>query len=118
MDEGRRRDRLDLLLTDYFRPESAAAELPRRIAAAARESSAALERLEARLGIEATARGVSRVGTGPVGKPATAAARKLIEQARLEVPEYLRGQRAFFRGPVDLTTGPGLQRGVLQAAGA
>ena len=42
MDEGKRPDRLDLLLTDYFRPESAAAELPRRIAAAARESSAAL----------------------------------------------------------------------------
>ena len=46
MDDGKRPDRLDLLLTDYFRPESAAAELPRRIAAAARESSAALERLE------------------------------------------------------------------------
>jgi O-6-methylguanine DNA methyltransferase len=117
MDEGKRPDRLDLLLTDYFRPESAAAELPRRIAAAARESSAALERLEARLGIEATARGISRVGTGPVGKPATAAARKLIEQARLEIHEYLRGQRAFFRVPVDLTTVPDFQRSVLQAAG-
>jgi O-6-methylguanine DNA methyltransferase len=116
MDEGKRPDRLDLLLTDYFRPESAA-ELPRRIAAAARESSAALERLEARLGIEATARGISRVGTGPVGKPATAAARKLIEQARLEIHEYLRGQRAFFRVPVDLTTVPDFQRSVLQAAG-
>ena len=47
MDEGKRPDRLDLLLTDYFRPESAAAELlPRRIAAAARESGAALERLD------------------------------------------------------------------------
>ena len=117
MDEGKRPDRLDLLLTDYFRPESAAAELPRRIAAAARESSVALERLEARLGIEATARGISRVGTGPVGKPATAAARKLIEQARQEIHEYLRGQRAFFRVPVDLTTVPDFQRSVLQAAG-
>jgi O-6-methylguanine DNA methyltransferase len=117
MDEGKRPDRLDLLLTDYFRPESAAAELPRRIAAAARESSAALERLEARLGIEATARGISRVRVGPVGKPATAAARKLIEQARLEIHEYLRGQRAFFRVPVDLTTVPDFQRSVLQAAG-
>jgi len=117
MDEGKRPDRLDLLLTDYFRPESAAAELPRRIAAAARESSAALEWLEARLGIEATARGISRVGTGPVGKPATAAARKLIEQARLEIHEYLCGQRAFFRVPVDLTTVPDFQRSVLQAAG-
>ena len=38
MDDGKRPDRLDLLLTDYFRPEMAAADLPRRIAAAARES--------------------------------------------------------------------------------
>src|SRR5260370_29255441 len=107
MDEGKRPDRLDVLLTDYFRPESAAAELPRRIAAAARESSAALERLEARLGIEATARGISRVGTGPAGKPATAAARKLIQQAPLRVPQYLAGPRALFPGPGHLTPGPG-----------
>jgi len=52
-----------------------------------------------------------------VGKPATAAARKLIEQARLEIHEYLRGQRAFFRVPVDLTTVPDFQKSVLQAAG-
>src|SRR5260370_7337777 len=106
MDEGKRPDRLDVLLTDYFRPESAAAELPRRIAAAARESSAALERLEARLGIEATARGISRGGTGPVGKPATAAARKLIEPARLEIHADLPGPRPFFPVPLDLTPLP------------
>lgn len=117
MDDGKRPDRLDILLTDYFRPEMAAADLPRRIAAAARESTTALDRLEARLGIEATARGISRVGTGPAGKPATAAARRLIEQARLEIHEYLRGQRAFFQVPVDLTTVPDFQRSVLQAAG-
>src|SRR5258705_7427474 len=104
MDEGKRPDRLDLLLTDYFRPESAAAELPRRIAAAARESSAALEWLEARLGLEATARGISRGGTGPVGKPATAAARKLIAQARLQIHPDPCGHRAFFRVPAELTT--------------
>ena len=117
MDDGKRPDRLDILLTDYFRPEMAAADLPRRIAAAARESTTALDRLEARLGIEATARGISRVGTGPAGKPATAAARRLIEQARLEIHEYLRGQRAFFQVPVDLTTVPDFQRSVLQATG-
>ena len=117
MDDGKRPDRLDILLTDYFRPEMAAADLPRRIAAAARESTTTLDRLEARLGIEATARGISRVGTGPAGKPATAAARRLIEQARLEIHEYLRGQRAFFQVPVDLTTVPDFQRRVLQATG-
>ena len=116
MDEGKRPDRLDLLLTDYFRPETAAAELPRRISAAARASTTALDRLEARLGIEATERGISRVGTGAAGEPATAAARRLREQARLEIHEYLHGKRAFFAVPVDLTTVPDFQRRVLEAA--
>jgi O-6-methylguanine DNA methyltransferase len=116
MDEGKRPDRLDLLLTDYFRPEMAAADLPRRIATAARASTTALDRLEARLGIEATERGISRVGTGPAGTPATAAARRLREQARLEIHEYLHGQRAFFAVPVDLTAVPDFQRRVLEAA--
>ena len=85
----------------------------RRLAAAARESETALTRLEGKLGIEATPRGISLVRTGPAGKPATAAARKLIEQAREEIHEYLRGQRAFFRVPVDLGTVPDFQRKVL-----
>ena len=50
------------------------------------------------------------------GKPATAAARKLTEQAREEIHEYLRGQRAFFRVPVDLARVPDFQRKVLEAA--
>jgi O-6-methylguanine DNA methyltransferase len=116
MDDGKRPDRLDRLLTDYFRPEMAAADLPRRIAAAARASTTALDRLEARLGIEATERGISRVGTGPAGEPPTAPARRLREQARLEIHEYLRGQRAFFAVPVDLTAVPDFQRRVLEAA--
>jgi O-6-methylguanine DNA methyltransferase len=116
MDEGKRPDRLDLLLTDYFRPEAPAEDLPRRIAAAARVSRTALDRLEARLAIEATERGISRVGTGPGDKPATAAARRLREQARLEIHEYLHGQRAFFAVPVDLTAVADFQRRVLEAA--
>lgn len=108
-------DRLDLLLTDYFRPE-AAPDLPRRIAAAAQESRAALERFEARLAVEATVRGVSRVALGAAAKPATATARRLVEQAREEIHEYLRGQRAFFRVPVDLAAVPEFQRRVLEAA--
>ena len=110
-------DRLDVLLTEYFRPETAPGGLARRIAAAARESGSALERLERRLGIEATSRGVSLVRTGRPAKPATAAARRLAEQAREEIHEYLRGQRAFFRVPVDLTAVPDFQRRVLEAAG-
>jgi O-6-methylguanine DNA methyltransferase len=115
MDGDKRPDRLDLLLTDYFRPE-AAAELPRRIATAVQESREVLDRLEARLAVEATARGISRVGVGTAGKPATAAARRLVERARLEIHEYLRGQRAFFGVPVDLTVVPDFQRRVLAAA--
>jgi O-6-methylguanine DNA methyltransferase len=116
MDGAKGPDRLDLLLTDYFRPESGSA-LPRRIAAAVQESRAVLERFEAKLAVEATARGISRVALGAAARPATAAARRLVEQAREEIHEYLRGQRAFFRVPVDLTTVPDFQRRVLEAAG-
>ncbi len=109
-------DQLDRLLADYFRPETAPASLGRKIAAAARESETALTRLEGKLAIEATPRGISLVRTGRAGKPATAAARRLTEQAREEIHEYLRGQRAFFRVPVDLAAVPDFQRRVLEAA--
>ena len=109
-------DQLDRLLADYFRPETAPVSLGRRIAAAARESETDLTRLEGKLAIEATPRGISLVRTGRVGKPATAAARRLTEQAREEIHEYLRGQRAFFRVPVDLAAVPDFQRKVLEAA--
>ena len=109
-------DQLDRLLADYFRPETASVSLGRRIAAAARESETDLTRLEGKLAIEATPRGISLVRTGRAGKPATAAARRLTEQAREEIHEYLRGQRAFFRVPVDLAAVPDFQRKVLEAA--
>lgn len=109
-------DQLDRLLADYFRPEIAPARLARRIATVARASGVELERLEQRLGIEASSRGVSLVRTGRLEKPATAAARRLAEQAREEIHEYLHGQRAFFRVPLDLTTVPDFQRRVLEAA--
>lgn len=116
MDAGKGPDRLDLLLTDYFRPE-ASTDLSRRIARAAQESRAVLDRFESKLAVDATARGVSRVALGTAAKPATAAARRLVEQAREEIHEYLHGQRAFFRVPVDLTAVPDFQRRVLEAAG-
>jgi O-6-methylguanine DNA methyltransferase len=109
-------DQLDRLLADYFRPETAPASLGRKIAAATRESETELTRLERRLAIEATPRGIALVRTGRVGPPATAAAQRLTEQAREEIHEYLRGQRAFFRVPVDLTAVPDFQRRVLEAA--
>jgi O-6-methylguanine DNA methyltransferase len=109
-------DHLDLLLTDYFRPDPAAPRLAHRLAATAGESAATLERLEPRLGIEATPEGICLVRTGRVDKPATAAARRLIERAREEIHEYFHGQRAFFQVPVDLRAVPDFQRRVLQAA--
>lgn len=109
-------DQLDRLLVDYFRPETVPASLGRKIAAAARESETELTRLERRLAIEATSRGISLVRAGRAGQPATVAARRLTEQAREEIHEYLRGQRAFFRVPVDLSAVPDFQRRVLEAA--
>ena len=116
MSDSKAQDHLDRLLTDYFRAAPAPAGLGRRIAAVVRDSRAELTRLEGRLGIEATSRGVSRVRIGRPGRPATAAARRLAEQAREEIHEYLHGQRAFFRVPVDLAGVPDFQRSVLEAA--
>jgi O-6-methylguanine DNA methyltransferase len=109
-------DQLDRLLADYFRAEPVTEGLAPRLAAAARATAAELSRLEGRLGIEATPRGISLIRTGRVAPPATAGARRLTEQAREEIHEYLRGQRAFFRVPVDLVEVPDFQRRVLEAA--
>ncbi len=114
--QGPKQDELDRLLADYFRPDAAPAGLARKIAVVAKASDRELERLESRLGIEATARGISLVRAGKTARPATTAARKLTEQAREEIHEYLRGQRAFFRVPLDLTEVPDFQRRVLEAA--
>ncbi|HKW93472.1 MAG TPA: methylated-DNA--[protein]-cysteine S-methyltransferase [Methylomirabilota bacterium] len=115
-EQGPKPDQLDRLLADYFRPDVAPAGLALKVAVVARTSDRELERLESRLGIEATPRGVSLVRTGKTARPGTAAARKLTEQAREEIHEYLRGQRAFFRVPLDLGEVPDFQRGVLEAA--
>ncbi|HET8576307.1 MAG TPA: methylated-DNA--[protein]-cysteine S-methyltransferase [Methylomirabilota bacterium] len=116
MNDSKRQDRLDDLLTDYFRPVSVPPALVRRVAAAAAESTEDLLKLEKRLGIQATTRGVSLIRTGAVEKPATAAARRLAERAREELAEYLGGKRAFFSVPVDLSGVPDFQRRVLETA--
>src|SRR3989442_3108806 len=109
-------DRLDQPLTRYFRPEAAPPGLARRVVTEAGKSEASLLRLERSLPIQATPRGVCLIRVGRLPKPATATARRLAEQAREEIHEYLRGQRAFFRVPVDLVTMPDFQRRVLEAA--
>jgi len=109
-------DRLDGLLRDYFRPGDAPADLAGRILGARRAVIDDLEGFETELAILATPRGVSLVRSGPVGQPSSAAARRLALRAREEIAEYLRGQRAFFSVPVDLSEVPAFQRRVLEAA--
>jgi O-6-methylguanine DNA methyltransferase len=65
--------------------------------------------------IEATPRGVSRVGRGRAAAPAGGAVRRMVERARVELGEYLAGARAFFTVPVDLAGLGGFQRRVLEA---
>ena len=109
-------DRLDVLLTGYFRPDVTPADLATRIARSARAVSADLGELGNRLAIQATPHGVSLIRTGRLEQPASAAARRLAERAREEIVEYLRGKRAFFSVPVDLSEAGAFQRRVLEAA--
>ena len=96
-------DRLDDLLTGYFRPDMTPADLATRIARSARAVGADLGELGNRLAIQATPHGVSLIRTGRLEQPASAVARRLAERAREEIVEYLRGKRAFFSVPVDLS---------------
>jgi O-6-methylguanine DNA methyltransferase len=109
-------DPLDRLLTDYFRPEAVPPGLTRRVVVGARKSEADFLRFERSLAIQATPRGVCLIRAGRLEPPVTAAARRLAEQAREEIHEYLRGARAFFGVPVDLSAVPDFQRRVLEAA--
>jgi O-6-methylguanine DNA methyltransferase len=116
MIDGTRQERLDEMLTDYYHPVSPPPGLARRVAEAAAQDLEGLLKLERRLGIGATPRGVSLIRAGSVEKPATAAARRLAEQARQELVEYLSGKRAFFSVPVDLSEIGEFQRRVLETA--
>src|SRR5262245_12802201 len=106
----------DDLLRDYFQPGPSPEGLARRVLDADRRDAEDLARLERSLAIQATPEGVSLIRTGAIDKPATAAARRLAEQAREEIAEYLAGQRVFFSVPVDQSGTPPFQRRVLEAA--
>jgi O-6-methylguanine DNA methyltransferase len=116
MIEARVPDRLDDLLKEYFRPGEAPGDLARRALRSGRAAEDALSRLERRLGIEASAQGICLIRDARADRPATPGARRLVEQAREEIAEYLRGERAFFSVPVDLSRTPDFQRRVLEAA--
>jgi O-6-methylguanine DNA methyltransferase len=109
-------DRIDDLLCAHFAPAAAPADLAERVLAQARGTAKSLAWLGDRLQIEATPRGVARVGRGHVARPRDAAARRLVAQARTQLAEYLAGTRAFFSVPVDLSGVGRFQRRVLEAA--
>jgi len=111
-----RSDRVDDLLTTYFRPGETPSALLSRVVRAARATDAELVALLKRLSIEVTPRGISLIREAPLARPANAAARRLEERAREELLEYFQGKRAFFSVPVDLSAAPEFQRRVLDVA--
>ena len=111
-------DRIDDILKRYFQPDAEPGDLAKQVLAAARASARETNRLLDRISIQATPGGVSLIRAQRLEKPATAAARKMAEQAREELSEYFHGKRAFFSVPVDLSGAPDFQTKVLAAAGA
>lgn len=109
---------LDRLLVNYFQPEVPATGLARRVLKEAIAAGRETEDLVDRLAIAATPRGISLIRPGRQARAGTATGRRLVEQAREELHEYLLGQRAFFSVPVDLSGAPDFQAKVLRAAGA
>jgi len=107
------RDRLDDLLSDYFRPETTPASLTARVARSTRVADGDPAQLVERLAIHATSHGISLIR---VGRPGRAAESGLTEQAREEIVQYLRGERVYFSVPIDLSAAPAFQRRVLDAA--
>ncbi len=110
-------DALDDLLTEHFRPTttfSLASDVLRRATA----DHDALARFGRSLAIDASPRGVTRVGTGRQRPSLDGAVRRHVEQARAELDDYLGGRRAYFGVPVDLGDVAPFQRGVLAAARA
>jgi len=112
------RDSLDRMLAEYFTPEAAPAGLARQIVAKAKAIGLDTARVLDRLALEATPRGISLIRPGRQADPGSASAGRWIERARVELGEYLAGQRSFFSVPVDLSAAPEFQQKVLRAAQA
>lgn len=109
-------DRLDDLLTEHFRPDAVPAALAPHVVRLAIGTGARLTRFFDRLAIEASARGLTRIGPGRAAALPDRTARRHVDQMRAELDEYLRGQRTFFSVPVDLSALPDFQRRVLRTA--
>jgi len=116
--DGRRADRFDAMVAEYFGPEGVPAGFAGGVLARAAARQTAAAGLLDRLAVHATPRGVSLIRPGEQAVAEGAAARKWVERARLELSEYLLGQRSFFSVPVDLSAAPEFQQKVLGAAAA
>lgn len=109
-------DRVDDLLAAHFSVEAAPEGLVSQIVRRARDADREVRRLVDEIEITATDRGVCLIRAERLAPPASAKARRLAEQARVELREYLEGKRTFFTVPVDLSGAPPFQREVLAAA--
>jgi len=109
-------DRVDDVLAAHFSVEPAPAELASRIVRRAHDAEREVRRLLDEIEIAATDVGVCLIRAERLAPPPTAKARRLVDQARVELGEYLEGKRTFFTVPVDLSGVPAFQRRVLEVA--
>ena len=108
-------DRTDETLREFFAVQ-APAGLGRRLREALREEPRALDALIDRFHVEASERGIARLAYGRGRDVASGSGRRVAEQARQELHEYLGGRRTFFTVPVDLASVGDFQGRVLAAA--
>lgn len=109
-------DRLDDALTAHFRVDQAPEGLTSRIVEGVRDAGGEIQGLLEEIEIASTDAGICLIRPERLPSPSSARARRLVEQAREELAEYLRGNRTFFSVPVDLSAVPAFQREVLEAA--
>ena len=109
-------DRLDDMLAAHFSVDRAPDRLASRIVQCLRDAGGEGLGLLNEIKITATDRGVCLVRAERLRPPSSARARRLVEQARVEVAEYLEGKRTFFSVPVDLSGVAPFQRDVLETA--
>lgn len=108
-------DRVDEMLTAYFEVDRAPEGLASRIVARVRDAGRGLRDLLEEIQIAATDRGVNLIRAERLAPPASTRGRRLVEQAREELAEYLEGKRTFFSVPADLSAAAPFQRKVLEA---
>jgi O-6-methylguanine DNA methyltransferase len=94
-------DRTDERLREMF-AVATPPTLAGRLRAALREPGPRLEALADRFHFEASERGIARLAYGRGRDVAAGRGRRHVDQARVELTEYLAGRRTFFTVPVDL----------------